>query len=387
MVIASGCLHGVLNLNGAIAGLEAEHYEYYFKLFGAFMHFSPRQIETLTLDMICQLGPSFQKLSKHPKFTEMFSMAVGAFHARGHDSKCFAANSAQMLVGGGWETREFEEEWEEVQSRVGNSLPYMSSDRYKDMLQLCIFEMNSEKRCGIFELLVSRWKHVRALDYTLSLKQSQLQAEAVELLQVGNSEGPLALVEGAGAGAGAGAVNATALEKLVRALALLNEQAEALTVRDLNGHRMPTAAADSDSSSDKLHRWVIAMLECRVAQTAVMSDEAVMLFGQGGGGRNTSAISKASAAWSSATHLASAQLADRRLELGDAMTGTSKTWLQATYEELRREPRFKEIAVGAIKEKVVVFEADIYSSVSEYSYVNSEIQNKKLKPEEVNNYK
>ena len=246
VIIAAGCLHGISIMNGIVAGLSPENYWYYYRIFSGACGFSPLQIETLWGDMFCQLGPQLLKRSLHPAFPGSVKFKVPPFHAEGHTPACFVSNSAQMNKGGGWETTEWEEEWAAFQLRVGRSLPYMSSDRWKDVTQLCFFQMASEKRCSIFELLASRQRRMLKQDEYLSSRIALLLSEAMSLLE---SHDRLAGAVGVGAGApqdaipGRPAMRTWALVTGAGAQRLTGPRIPSLS----RAKTMPAAASDRDT--------------------------------------------------------------------------------------------------------------------------------------------
>ena len=371
VIIGAVCLHGICLQDGIVAGLMPENYRYYFRIFSGACSFSPLQIETLYADMMCQMGPPLVKRSNHPKFAEQFARKVPPFHAGGHVRKCFVSNSTQMHEGGGCDTKELEEEWADLQLRIGRTLPYMSSDRWKDVVQLCFSQMATEKRHGLFELLVSGMRRMLMQDDSLSAQRAMLLSETMALLAAREgAEGARRGPGGAGAGAGAPVdVAPGPLERSECALTLLKEQAAALTAREMAGHQ------PASSVRDKLRVWALSVIVYSVAKEAALTEAAEMLFGQGGG-RNTAAIEKAKKDWSTASHQANTEL------IRHTVTG-GKPWLEANLVELKGSAHFRELAAQGAEEKVASIEADIYSLVSEYGHVNSQLQSSKLTSDEV----
>ena len=374
-VISAACLHGIPALNGTIAGYLHENYRYYYRIFADFARALPLDVEAFYLDIICQLWKPFLQRFPLDLVPEM-KRAVPPFHAQGHNERCKALYGAFAQPGLGRECTEHEEQWREIRLRVGHLLKYMSTDRFIDLLQLCMFQIASEKRVDIFNLLVTRQARMMKLDATFSDRKAQLLSEVVSSLH----RAPAGAGAGAGAGLGAGAGVASSCDSqadaggvhVVKAIATLDELAAELTARDV-AKRLPQVAADPSN----LERWCLAVLVHDVAKGAERSAAADALFGHD---RSQIAVQKAKAELAKLNGLVILELSSRRIA---GSTDPSRTWLVATLLELKRDAAFVQLASGAVKQKMLGIEFTIQRFSCEYSFLHSQLQKDTLTSEEV----
>ena len=357
VVISSACLHGGAAFNGTVASYLYENFRDYRRIFADFGRVLPLNIEAFNLDIVCHFWNGF--LQKFPPgLAPDMRGVVPPFHSEGHVRKCKAKFGSQAQLGLGRECVEHEEQWREIQLRIGHSLKYMSTDRFIDLLQLCMFQMALEKRVDIFDLLVVRNARMVKLDGILSARKAQLLSDAVTYLR---SEAPPPGA-GAGAGEGGGALDVWAVA------ALLNNLADDLTACDLVGGPNPASLVLS-----KIQRFCLARLVYEVAAAAQRSTGAEALFG---GDRSQAAIDKATREYSQATLSVNSDISVR------VIAGSDRTWASASLAELLADPDFSLFATEAVRLRVVEIEVSIQRLACEYAFLNSQIQEAKLTPDQ-----